>query len=472
MALFDTLISDVAGRFGLGSVATPLMREALHLVTGAPGGLGGLIEQFRRAGLGDAAASWLGNRDAKPLSGEQIETALGGNALGGIASRLGIAGPAAATALGYAMPKLIGVLTPGGQVPATLSSEVLSFLNPPATTTRVVETVAPRVAPRTEQVAPMAMHVLHDEPHMSRWLLPLVGALGLLGLGAYLLTGNQAPPPPPPVVRTAPVLPPVPVTSLPPRLAISNDDGFIRYSGAVHDEETRTNIINSLRAVFGADRVQGDIAIDLNRGAAPWMVNFRSALNNLRVPGVQALFEGNSVNLGGMINEGDRDRISTAMRGVLGGGLVYGTISDRVGTLVTDANDRVLNSLTALRSGFNANDLVGALNLSIINFATGSADIPAGNMALLNNAAARIKQLPATTVIEIAGHTDNTGDAAANVTLSQARAESIRAALLRAGVEPGMLVARGYGSAQPVASNDLLEGRFRNRRIEYRVVRS
>jgi len=75
-------------------------------------------------------------------------------------------------------------------------------------------------------------------------------------------------------------------------------------------------------------------------------------------------------------------------------------------------------------------------------------------------------------VVAVSFKTKNTGDAAANVTLSQARAESIRAALLRAGVEPGMLVARGYGSAQPVASNDLLEGRFRNRRIEYRVVRS
>jgi len=272
----------------------------------------------------------------------------------------------------------------------------------------------------------------------------------------------QAPPPPAPI----------PVPSLPARLAISNDDGIIRFSGAVHDEETRNSIIAALRAVYGADRVQGDIAIDLNRGAAPWMLNFRSALGNLRSPGLQALFEGNSINLGGIVNDADRDRISTSLRGVFGSGIVFGSIADRVGSLITDANDRVLTNLSALRSGFNATDLVNALNLSIINFASGSSDIPAGANGLLAAAAARIKQLAPGTVIEIGGHTDNTGDAAANVALSQARADAVRNALLKAGVDPANLVAKGYGSAQPVASNDLLEGRFRNRRIEYRVVRS
>jgi len=47
----------------------------------------------------------------------------------------------------------------------------------------------------------------------------------------------------------------------------------------------------------------------------------------------------------------------------------------------------------------------------------------------------------------------------------------VRDALIQAGVEPSKLVAKGYGNANPVASNDLLEGRFRNRRIEYHVLR-
>jgi len=479
MTLFDGLINDIAGRFGLGAIAAPLLREGLHLITGAPGGLGGLLDQFRSAGLGDAVGSWLGNREAAPISATQLESVLGSTTLGTIASRLGLAGPTTTTALGYLLPKLVGLLTPGGNVPANLSQEVLGFLNPPPppprTTTRVVETVAPRVAvpQRVEYVAPQPVRVEHhDEPHMGRWLWPLVGALGLLGLGSYLFSGSQPVPRTAPVVQAPPPPAPIPVPSLPARLAISNDDGIIRFSGAVHDEETRNSIIAALRAVYGADRVQGDIAIDLNRGAAPWMLNFRSALGNLRSPGLQALFEGNSINLGGIVNDADRDRISTSLRGVFGSGIVFGSIADRVGGLITDANDRVLTNLSALRSGFNATDLVNALNLSIINFASGSSDIPAGANGLLAAAAARIKQLAPGTVIEIGGHTDNTGDAAANVALSQARADAVRNALLKAGVDPANLVAKGYGSAQPVASNDLLEGRFRNRRIEYRVVRS
>jgi OmpA-OmpF porin, OOP family len=75
-------------------------------------------------------------------------------------------------------------------------------------------------------------------------------------------------------------------------------------------------------------------------------------------------------------------------------------------------------------------------------------------------------------VLEIAGYTDNTGDAAANVTLSQQRADAVRNVLVLAGVDPSMLVAKGYGSANPIASNDTLDGRFRNRRIEYHVLKS
>jgi OmpA-OmpF porin, OOP family len=299
----------------------------------------------------------------------------------------------------------------------------------------------------------------------------LLGALAVLGLGSYLLSGNRAPMAP--TIAQAPAVPPaLPAPTLPPRLALSNDDGIIHYSGSVHDEETRVSIIDGLKAVFGADKVQGDISVDLNRGAAPWLVNFRNALESLKTPGVQAVFDGNSVNLGGMIGDADRDRITSSLKSVLGGGLVFGTLADKAAELISGANSKAQAALTTLKSGFSANDVAGILNQSIINFPAGGAEVPAATTALLQDAAADIKQLAPGSVLEVAGYTDNTGDAAANVTLSQQRADAVRNALIKAGVDPSMLVAKGYGSANPIASNDLLEGRFHNRRIEYHVLKS
>jgi len=292
----------------------------------------------------------------------------------------------------------------------------------------------------------------------------------VLGLGSLLFSGPRAPVAP--AVVQAPAVPPAPaVPTLPARLTLTDDNGIIHYTGSVHDEETRTSIVNSLKSVFGADRVQGDIGIDLNRAAAPWLVNFRRALENLRVPGVQAVFEGNSVNLGGIISDADRDRISGSLRNIVGSGVVLGTLADKLADIVSGANSKAVTALASLKPGFGVNDLTGILNQSIINFPSGQSEVPAAAKAMLQGAAAQIKQLPPGTVLEIAGYTDNTGDEAANVALSQQRAQAVRDVLIGAGVNPSSLVAKGYGSANPIASNDLLEGRFRNRRIEYRVVK-
>src|SRR5271168_4155071 len=116
MAIFDALIDDIGARFGLGSSAAPLVREALGMVTGSPGGLGGFLNTVKSGGLASDVASWLGNANAAPLAPQQVERALGANTLSGIASRLGLGSTIVSTAVGYALPKLIGLLTPGGVV--------------------------------------------------------------------------------------------------------------------------------------------------------------------------------------------------------------------------------------------------------------------------------------------------------------------------------------------------------------------
>jgi len=183
------------------------------------------------------------------------------------------------------------------------------------------------------------------------------------------------------------------------------------------------------------------------------------------------VFDGNSLKVGGLISDSDRDGIINSLRTALPTGLVFGALTDKVANLVSEVTNKTETALAGLHPGFTTTDLLTILNQSIINFPTNSAEIPAAGKTLLQHAAAAFKQLPSGTVVEIAGYTDNTGDPAANVTLSQQRADAVRAALVSAGVDPSMLVAKGYGSANPVATNDTLEGKFRNRRIEYRVVK-
>lgn len=69
----------------------------------------------------------------------------------------------------------------------------------------------------------------------------------------------------------------------------------------------------------------------------------------------------------------------------------------------------------------------------------------------------------------IEGHTDNVGKPQSNLTLSQARAETVRQVLISFGVDPSRVEAQGFGSTKPRESNETVEGRALNRRVEVRL---
>jgi hypothetical protein len=72
--------------------------------------------------------------------------------------------------------------------------------------------------------------------------------------------------------------------------------------------------------------------------------------------------------------------------------------------------------------------------------------------------------------IEIAGHTDNSGDDMANLHLSQRRADAVKGYLIQKGIQEGRVLAKGYGETDPISSNDTPEGRSFNRRTEVRII--
>jgi outer membrane protein OmpA-like peptidoglycan-associated protein len=102
-----------------------------------------------------------------------------------------------------------------------------------------------------------------------------------------------------------------------------------------------------------------------------------------------------------------------------------------------------------------------------VTFETGKSALKPESYTVLDIVAASLVANPDIR-IEIAGHTDNTGSAATNERLSQARAEAVRAYLASKGVAPDRMVAKGYGPSVPVATNATAAGRAQNRRVELR----
>jgi OOP family OmpA-OmpF porin len=106
-----------------------------------------------------------------------------------------------------------------------------------------------------------------------------------------------------------------------------------------------------------------------------------------------------------------------------------------------------------------------------VNFGSGSDLLLPGFERLLRDAAQTLINNPDINV-EVAGHTDDTGDANFNLGLSERRAKTVMDYLIQYGVDSSRLTYRGYGESEPIAENTTLEGRARNRRVELRVLGS
>jgi len=107
---------------------------------------------------------------------------------------------------------------------------------------------------------------------------------------------------------------------------------------------------------------------------------------------------------------------------------------------------------------------------AVVLFDFDSAEIKSEAFPMLDEAALILRKNPAMKV-EIDGHTDNTGSAAYNMTLSERRAKAVMKYFVDQGVEAKCLTTKGFGFTKPAATNDTKKGRAKNRRVELTPVK-
>lgn len=108
--------------------------------------------------------------------------------------------------------------------------------------------------------------------------------------------------------------------------------------------------------------------------------------------------------------------------------------------------------------------------LNSLQFETGKATLKPQSHVLLADLL-EIMQLKPEMKIEIAGHTDSDGDDASNLTLSQQRANAVKAYLVSKGIKADRIISIGLGETRPIANNGSEAGKAKNRRTEIRILK-
>ena len=227
--------------------------------------------------------------------------------------------------------------------------------------------------------------------------------------------------------------------------------GQIVVTGTVPDELSKSQILGKLRDLYGADNVLDQINVGTSVLPANWTSNVQKLIApNLKlISKGQVKIDGTVVSVRGEVaNEAQRQQIASEIASNLNS-----TYTVNNALRVSAAEQSILDGILANR---------------IVEFETGKSTLTPSGIAILDELTVPLLKLKNRRV-EVIGNTDNQGLRASNIALSIARAEAVKTYLASKGVQADLMSVLGQGPDRPITSNDTVEGRARNRRIEFRV---
>lgn len=226
-------------------------------------------------------------------------------------------------------------------------------------------------------------------------------------------------------------------------------DNGVQIGGRVPDTVSRDRLLDRARQLYGSARVIDKVVVDATVAPADWLGS-DLLFAVLPTRGAQRTeMDGEHLTLSGAVPQQDI------------GDMIADEAQQQVGGDVRVVSRLVVRAVTAVES-----QLTRFLKLSNVEFLTNSTDFTRSGLKRLQRIATMLKANMYARFL-IAGHSDSRGAAAANMALSEARAQAVIQYLVDAGLPRDRFVARGFGETRPIADNRAAEGRQRNRRIEF-----
>jgi outer membrane protein OmpA-like peptidoglycan-associated protein/uncharacterized protein YidB (DUF937 family) len=427
MSNFGALIEEISVRFDLGPKARTIVQELLGFIAEQPGGIDGFLDRIQNAGLAEKVATWFGSPYPWALSAREVKNALGAEFIERLAKRTSLTERFVNKILGYAIPKLIVRLEADCPVPVAAPAS-LRFPDPALSS-------AP---PQFETLIfwRKQMPKFTTEVHSPAFplIVPALAVLVTLGLFWHSITvgsaGDHS------IFQPAPIM----AENAPAPALSSRDAGNLDASFTV-----TAGWIENLSALVGRSNGQ-----DLKAPAAHNGFNVRGAPSQANGIWVVSLLP-----------------------------------AAQVPQFVVAAETGRVPAKMKLASSVGVSEPVRFQNQAAADFPTvifppNSTAVPSRGIPLLRRAAMQIKQLPSGTLVQLNGYTHGMRMSANDVKLSQQRADSVYRILVREGVSPAMLSAKGYGSAESLTSTDrIAEGRSTtgakggpqaDRRVEFRII--